>query len=105
MCKDFIVLFDVYKVAGKGNSLRHHCGADGNAKTEFFIIHVVHYQIACRLSYYISYIMVMAYQELCTQNSLVLHQIDSGLSYFAFYMHRVGSYGLLIMTFGGGRYW
>jgi hypothetical protein len=26
-----------------------------NAETEFIIIHVVHYQIACRLSYYISY--------------------------------------------------
>jgi hypothetical protein len=34
------------------------------------------------------------------QNSLLLHQIDSGLSYFAFYMHRVGIYGLLIMTLG-----
>jgi hypothetical protein len=37
----------------------------------------------------------------CTRNSLVLHQIDSGLSYFAFFMQRVGTYGLLIMTFGG----
>jgi hypothetical protein len=26
-----------------------------NAKTEFIIIHVLHYRIACRLSYYISY--------------------------------------------------
>jgi hypothetical protein len=40
----------------------------------------------------------------CTQNSLVLHQIDSRLSYFLFYMHRVGMYGLLIMTLGGGWY-
>ncbi len=39
-----------------------------------------------------------------TRNSLVLHQIDSGLSYFAFYMHRVGIYGLLVMTLGGGWY-
>ncbi len=38
----------------------------------------------------------------CPQNTVVLHQIDSGLSYFAFYMHRVGIYGLLIMTLGGG---
>ena len=37
-----------------------------------------------------------------TPKSLVLHQIACGLSYFAFYMHRVGIYGLLIMTFGGG---
>jgi hypothetical protein len=40
-----------------------------------------------------------------TPRSLVLHQIAWGLSYFAFYMHRVGIYGLLIMTFGGGWYW
>jgi hypothetical protein len=26
-----------------------------NAETEFILIHVVHYQIACRLSYYIAY--------------------------------------------------
>jgi hypothetical protein len=40
------------------------------------------------------------FQQKHTQNSLVLHQIDSGLSYFAFYMHRVSIYGLLIMTLG-----
>jgi hypothetical protein len=39
-----------------------------------------------------------------TPNSLVLHQIDCALSYFVTYMHRVGIYGLLIMTFGGGWY-
>jgi hypothetical protein len=101
-----------------------------NAETEFILIHVVHYQIACRLSYYIAYmhgygisvILIPTFgyisyhswqflaleifrcefpQKKRTQNSLVLHQIDSGLSYFAFYMHRVGTYGLLIMTFGG----
>jgi hypothetical protein len=37
-----------------------------------------------------------------TPKSVVLHQIDCGLSYFAFYMHRVEIYGILIMTFGGG---
>jgi hypothetical protein len=104
-----------------------------NAETEFIIIHVVHYQIACKLSYYIAYmhgygisgILIRTFgcisyhswqflalefwrcefQKKITRNSLVLHQIDSRLSYFAFYMHRVGAYGLLIMTFGGGRYW
>jgi hypothetical protein len=40
-----------------------------------------------------------------TQNSLALHQIDSLLSYLAFYMHRIGIYGLLVMTLGGGWYW
>jgi hypothetical protein len=35
-----------------------------------------------------------------TPNSLVIHQIDCALSYFVFYMHRVGIYGLLIMTLG-----
>jgi hypothetical protein len=37
-----------------------------------------------------------------TPKSVVLHQIDCGLSYFAFYMHRVDIYGLLIMTLAGG---
>jgi hypothetical protein len=46
-----------------------------NAKTEFIIIHVVHYQIACRLSYYISYIMVMAYQEFWYQLLVIYHTI------------------------------
>jgi hypothetical protein len=32
MFKDFIVLFDVYKATGKGNSLHHHCGADGECR-------------------------------------------------------------------------
>jgi hypothetical protein len=32
MCKDFIVLFDVYIAAGKGNSFRHHCGVDGECQ-------------------------------------------------------------------------
>jgi hypothetical protein len=38
----------------------------------------------------------------CTPKSLVLNQIACRLSYFAFYMHRVGIYSLLIMTFVGG---
>jgi hypothetical protein len=38
----------------------------------------------------------------CTPMSLVLNRIACRLSYFAFYMCRVGIYGLLIMTFGGG---
>jgi hypothetical protein len=104
-----------------------------NAETEFILIHVVRYRIACRLSYYITYmhgygisvILIptfgyISYHSLqflaleflwCefpkkrTRNSLVLHQIDSRLSYFAFYMHSVGTYGLLIMTFGSGWYW
>jgi hypothetical protein len=103
-----------------------------NAETECIIIHVVRYWIACRLSYYISYmhgygisrILIPTFgyisyhswqflalefwrcefQPKSTWNSLVLHQIDSGLSYFAFYMRRVGIYGLLIMTLGGGWY-
>jgi hypothetical protein len=39
-----------------------------------------------------------------TPNSLVLHQIDCRLSYFAFYMHKVDIYGLVIMNFGHGWY-
>jgi hypothetical protein len=38
----------------------------------------------------------------CTPKSLVLNGIACRLSYIAFYMYRVGIYGLLIMTFGGG---
>jgi hypothetical protein len=33
MCKDFMELFDAYKAAGKGNSLRHHCGTDGECRS------------------------------------------------------------------------
>jgi hypothetical protein len=103
------------------------------AETEFILIHFVWHQSACRLSYYISYmhgdgisrILIMTSgvydtvngNSLCwkvdaansnrqwTPNSLVLHQIDNGLSYFAFYMHKVDIYGLLIITYRGGWYW
>jgi hypothetical protein len=38
----------------------------------------------------------------CSPKILVLNQIACKLSYFAFYIHSIGIYGLLIMTFGGG---
>ena len=67
-----------------------------------FILLFEFYQVGSDTSIGNSLSMLRRNNTEWTPKHLVMHQIACGLSYFAFSMHRVGIYGLLIMTFGGG---
>jgi hypothetical protein len=119
MCKDFILLFEFYKV-GSDTGIGNSSSTLQRNNTEWTQKHLIMHQIACGLSYHassmhgigLSVIMPMTFgvYDIINNNSLhpvfksadsdiewtqkspVLHQIACRLSYFTLYMNKLGIY-------------